>query len=92
MKNTTIRGIPDEVYDRIRQQAGRELRSVNAQIIHILQRATDTEGRSSPENVEDFITSDGRISLGTGKSIAPEDFARYVRYVYGPTTIKETQP
>lgn len=43
MKNTTIRGIPDEVYDRIRQQAGRELRSVNAQIIHILQRATDTE-------------------------------------------------
>jgi hypothetical protein len=43
MKTTTVRGIPDDVYDRVKQQAEHDRRSVNAQIIHILERATDTE-------------------------------------------------
>lgn len=38
MKNTTIRGIPDEVYEEIQQQATRSRRSVNAQMVYILER------------------------------------------------------
>lgn len=36
MKTTTVRGIPDEVYDRVKREAEQDHRSVNAQIIHIL--------------------------------------------------------
>jgi hypothetical protein len=41
MVNTTVRGIPDEVYDRLRRQAEREHRSINAQIVYVLERATE---------------------------------------------------
>jgi hypothetical protein len=47
MKTATVRGIPDEVYDRVKQQADRDRRSVNAQILYILERATDTEEAKS---------------------------------------------
>jgi hypothetical protein len=30
----------------------------------------------------------GRICLGGGKSIAPEDFPGYISYVYGPTATR----
>lgn len=49
MKTATVRGIPDDVYDRVKQQADRDRRSVNAQILHILDHATsaDTEEAQS---------------------------------------------
>lgn len=47
MKTATVRGIPDDVYDRLKQQAERERRSLNAQIVHVLEQATDPE-RNDP--------------------------------------------
>jgi hypothetical protein len=43
MKTTTVRGIPDDVYARVKEQAEQDRRSVNAQIVYILEHATDTE-------------------------------------------------
>jgi plasmid stability protein len=33
-----LRNIPDELYERLRQRAGREGRSINAEILSILER------------------------------------------------------
>jgi hypothetical protein len=38
MKTTTVRGIPDELYEEIRRQAERDRRSINAEMLYLLDR------------------------------------------------------
>ncbi|BAC88663.1 FitA-like ribbon-helix-helix domain-containing protein [Gloeobacter violaceus] len=40
MVNISLRDIPDDVYEQIKQMAGRERRSINQQILVLLEQAT----------------------------------------------------
>lgn len=45
MKTTTVRGIPDDLFERIQQQAEIDRRSVNAQMVYLLERGAEVNDR-----------------------------------------------
>jgi plasmid stability protein len=48
--NITIRDIPDEVYDKLKQQAELHHRSINSEIIHYLQQMVQSH-RPDPDEI-----------------------------------------
>ena len=61
MPSLTIKNIPDELLDRLREVAERERRSITQQVLYMLEEALSPEGRTmnsawgtddSPEDVE----------------------------------------
>jgi plasmid stability protein len=49
MPNITLKGIPDEVHQRLKERAARHRRSMNSEAITILERALLTHRRSAEE-------------------------------------------
>jgi predicted transcriptional regulator len=45
MKTTAVRGIPDDLFERIQQQAEIDRRSVNAQMVYLLERGAEVNDR-----------------------------------------------
>jgi len=49
MANISLRDVPDELYEQIKEIAERERRSVNQQILVLLERSMLLQRRPSPE-------------------------------------------
>ncbi|UFP93139.1 FitA-like ribbon-helix-helix domain-containing protein [Gloeobacter morelensis] len=52
MVNISLRDIPDDVYEQIKQMAGRERRSINQQILVLLEQATRRHRRPAASVLE----------------------------------------
>ena len=62
MTNMTVKGLPDRVYSRLKKKARIEGRSLNAQVILILQQHTAEDEkfqrmRSTEHELEQFVAS-----------------------------------
>jgi antitoxin FitA len=51
MANLTIKGIPDELLDHLRKQAARHRRSLNSEIIHVLERSVASHPITAAERL-----------------------------------------
>ena len=51
MTTTTIRNIPNEVYQKVKERAIANKRSVNSEIVFILENAVDEQNSSSEEKL-----------------------------------------
>lgn len=51
MTTTTIRDIPDQVYEKVKQRAIANKRSVNSEIVLILEQAVESQSFSSSDQL-----------------------------------------
>jgi plasmid stability protein len=49
-----VRNVPDALYDRIRQQAAANNRSISAEVVTLLQRAVNAPERTQAEILEEI--------------------------------------
>jgi hypothetical protein len=49
MTNLSLRDVPDELYQQIKEMAERERRSLNQQILVLLERAVQQQQRPNPD-------------------------------------------
>lgn len=63
MSSLTLKGIPDEVMERLRNLAEKERRSLNQQAILLLERALDQNRPSFTEAYEVFLRRHGPSPL-----------------------------
>ncbi len=49
MTNLSLRDVPDELYQQIKEMAERERRSINQQILVLLERAVQQQQRPNPD-------------------------------------------
>ena len=52
MANLNIRNLPDKVYKKIKVLAKRNRRSINSEVVYILNDALDLEGPYTKENID----------------------------------------
>ncbi len=62
MPSITLKNVPDDVYERLKRQADEEMRSINAQAIHLIDIAT----RPRKINADVFYqrVKDLRVEIG----------------------------
>lgn len=63
MPNLTIKSIPAEVYDRLKASAARHRRSLNAEVIHCLDRALPPRRRDVDETLARLDALRKRVKL-----------------------------
>ena len=63
MPSLTLKGIPDRVMDRLRQQADAERRSLNQQAIRLLETALDDARPSFADAYQGFLQAHGPSPL-----------------------------
>jgi len=69
MKTLTIRGLPDEVHERLKEQAKRNRRSLNQEVIAEL---SDIEV-SQKDFVTEMLAASGEVQTGVSKAISHGD-------------------
>lgn len=67
MTNITIKKIPDQIYEKLKKRANRHRRSLNSEIIHVLEEAV-SPNRVDPDLVlsrarESRVRTRGQLSL-----------------------------
>ena len=62
--NLTIKSIPTDVYERLKASAGRHRRSLNAEVIHCLDRALPPRRRDVEETLARLDALRKRLKLG----------------------------
>jgi hypothetical protein len=66
MASITLKGLPDELKDRIQEMADRERRSLNQQAIYLLERATREETNGFGRAYQQFRETCGPSPLEEG--------------------------
>lgn len=59
MTSLTLKGIPDDVMERLRERAKHERRSLNQQAIYLLEQALEAERPSFSDAYESFLQKHG---------------------------------
>ena len=72
--NFTLKNIPDDVYKKIKDRAGRNRRSINGEIISILNAAT----MSRPFDLDEILLR-ARELRGRTKGFLTEEFLRQAK-------------
>mgnify|MGYP006286246073 CR=1 FL=1 len=67
MADITVRGIPDEVYERLKQEAERRHRSLNQEIVHRIEASVRAPAVDPEEHLERIRAT--RRELGDGVRI-----------------------
>lgn len=62
MANVTVKGIPDDIYERLKQEAESNHRSVNREIIHRLERSVSAPVVDADRYLADLEALHGRAS------------------------------
>ena len=60
--NLSIKNVPDDVAERLRQRAKRNHRSLQGELLHLLEESLAT-GRLSPAELHAKVSKQGRISF-----------------------------
>ena len=68
-KNLTIKGIPDEVYERLKYRAEENMRSMNNEVIMTLKERL---GRT-PQEVDEIISRAKKLKEGSKGSLSMEE-------------------
>ena len=77
MTTTTVRDIPDSLYQRIKQSAIANRRSINSEIIHLLDTAFDFQLKSdAASKLEVIRQARAKIAVKAIKSEAEITFAK----------------
>ena len=63
MSAITLKGVPEELMEKLREKADRERRSINQQAILLLERALSDVHRSFSESYEEFLEQRGPSPL-----------------------------
>jgi hypothetical protein len=75
MATLTIKGMPDALYERIRESAGANYRSINSEVIMRLEQALGSR-RAAPE---DLLARIRRARAGAGVQVVTDAFIREAR-------------
>ncbi len=63
MANVTLKGIPDDLYERIKQEAAENHRSLNSEIIHRLARSARAPAVDPDRFLRDLARTQERLSM-----------------------------
>lgn len=69
MATTTVRDIPDPLYEKIKQSATENRRSINSEIIYLLETAVNLNRQQSIEKRLE-LARNARLSVGSGKALS----------------------
>jgi plasmid stability protein len=62
MPNLTVRNIPDQLLNKLRTLSALEMRSLNSQILMILEKGLAKESKSAT-NLKNYLSNDTQIKL-----------------------------
>jgi hypothetical protein len=76
MASIVVKGVPDRLRARLKKEAQRNRRSVNQQILHMLDRSMDagkTPGPPPPVRLKSKLTQ-ARLSRAIARGLSPRSF------------------
>jgi len=74
MHTITLKNIPDELYERLKQSAAENRRSINSEIIVCIERAVHNRKVSAPDEI--LSTARGLRRKTSSYSVTDEEFTR----------------
>ncbi|MCR9131039.1 MAG: Arc family DNA-binding protein [bacterium] len=74
MANITIKNIPDEVYEQLKERAKRNRRSINNEVIHLI----ESQFRANQVNVEEVLYKARKLRSKMKGSLTEEEIRQAI--------------
>ncbi|MBO6535414.1 MAG: Arc family DNA-binding protein [Balneolaceae bacterium] len=74
MANITIKNIPDEVYEQLKERAKRNRRSINNEVIHLI----ESQFRANQINVEEVLYKARKLRSKMKGSLTEEEIRQAI--------------